>query len=283
MPLDYERIMAYRPADIPVDYGPRQCIIYALGIGIGMDPMDRGQLKFVYEKELTAFPSMGVILGRHGPLLKPEFGVDQKMMVAAALRLVLHQPLRVAAKLLARARVREVIDKGPDSAAIIEMTRELLGADGRAVATVDNSTLVRKHGGFGGKLREIAPPHEVPTRGPDAVVELPTPANLALVYRLNGDENPLHADPDRAQSVGFPRPILHGAATFGIASHAVVRHIGYRAEDVASLEARFVRPVYPGDTLRTELWREGSRISFQCRAAGRDGLVLTNGLAMLRQ
>ena len=282
MPLDYQRIMAYRPADIPIDYGPRDCIIYALGIGIGMDPMDWGQLKFVYEKELTAFPSMGVILGRHGPLLRPEFGVDQRMMVAAALRLVLHEPLAVAGKLTARPRVREVIDKGPDSAAIIEMTRDLLGPDGRLVATVDNSTLVRKHGGFGGKMREIAPPHEVPTHAPDAVVELVTPPNLALVYRLNGDENPLHADPDRARSVGFPRPILHGAATFGIASHAVVRHIGYRAEDLASIEARFVRPVYPGDTLRTELWRSGNRISFQCSALGRDGLVLNNGLATLR-
>jgi acyl dehydratase len=282
MPLSYERIMAFRPADIPIDYGPRACIIYALGIGIGMDPMDWGQLKFVYEKELTAFPSMAVVLGRHGPLLKPEFGVDQRMMVAAALRVVLHEPLPTAARLTARARVREVIDKGPDSAAIIEMTRDLLAPDGRVVATVDNSTLVRKHGGFGGKVREIALPHEVPTRAPDAVIELPTPPNLALVYRLTGDENPLHSDPERAASVGFPRPILHGAATFGIATHAVVRHIDYRSEQLAAIEARFVRPVYPGDTLRTELWQDGSRISFQCNALGREGLVLTNGLAELR-
>lgn len=283
MPVNYERIMAYRPADIPVAYDARDCIIYALGIGIGMDPMDWGQLKFVYEKELTAFPSMGVILGRQGPLLRPEFGVDQRMMVAAALKLVLHEPLAIEAKLTARGHVREVIDKGPNSAAIIEMTRDLLAPDGRVVATVDSSTLVRKHGGFGGKVREIAPPHQVPARAPDAVIDLPTPLNLALVYRLSGDENPLHADPERAQAVGFPRPILHGAATFGIASHAVVRHIGYRSEEIASLEARFVRPVYPGDTLRTELWQEERHISFQTSALGRDDLVLTNGLAKLRQ
>ena len=283
MPLDYERIMAYRPPAAPIDYGPRDCILYALGIGIGMDPMDWGQLKFVYEKELAAFPSMAVVLGRHGPLLKPEFGVDQRMMVAAALKVVLHEPLAVSGKLTARPRVREVIDKGANSAAIIEMTRDLLAPDGRVVATVDNSTLGRKHGGFGGKVREIEPPHAVPDRAPDAVIDLPTPGNLALVYRLTGDENPLHSDPDRAQSVGFPRPILHGAATFGIASHAVVRYIGYRSEDLGAIEARFVRPVYPGDTLRTELWREGSRVSFQTSAVGRDGLVLTNGLAVLRQ
>src|ERR1700722_19788281 len=170
MPLDYERIMAYRPADTSVAYGPRDCIIYALGIGIGMDPMDWGQLKFVYEKELTAFPSMAVVLGRHGPLLRPEFGGDQKMMVAAALKVVLHEPLAIEAKLTARGRGRGGIDKGADSAAIIEMTRDLLSPDGRVVATVDNSTLARKHGGFGGKVREIAEPHVVPGVPPPHVI-----------------------------------------------------------------------------------------------------------------
>lgn len=282
MALNYERIMAYRPADIPIDYRPRDCILYALGIGIGMDPMDPGQLKFVYEKDLTAFPSMAVILGQHGPLRDPAFGLDRRMMVAAALKIVLHEPLATQAKLVARPRVREVIDKGPDSAAIIEMTRDLLAPDGRVVATVDNSTLVRKHGGFGGKVTAIAEPHAVPARAPDAVLELPTPPNLALLYRLNGDENPLHADPERAISVGFPRPILHGAANFGIATHAVVRHLAYRCELLASIEARFVRPVFPGDTLRAEVWRDRDCISFQCSAVGREGLVISNGLAKLR-
>ena len=255
-------------------------IIYALGIGIGMDPMDEGQLRFVYEKNLAAvLPTLGIVLGRHGPLLdflvrrRPEddgLGRPRSRWCCIA-------RLRSQAQLIARPRVREVIDKGEGSAAIIEMTRDLLTPDGRLIATVDNSTLVRKHGGFGGKVTEIEPPHEVPARTPDAVVDLPTPGNLALVYRLTGDENPLHADPQRAISVGFPRPILHGAATFGVAGHAVVRHIGYRSDELASIEARFVRPVFPGDTLRTELWRTGEHISFQCSAIGRDGLVLTNG------
>jgi acyl dehydratase len=282
MPLNYERIMAYRPADIPIAYGPRDCIIYALGIGIGMDPMDPGQLKFVYEKELAAFPSMAVVLGWHGPLRDPAFGLDHRMMVAAALKVVLHEPLATEAKLVARPRVREVVDKGAGSAAIIEMTRDFLAPDGRVVATVDNSTLARKHGGFGGKVTEIDTPHAVPDAAPHHVVELPTPPNLALLYRLTGDMNPLHADPEHARAVGFERPILHGAATYGVAAHAVMRHMDYRAEDLASIEARFVRPVFPGDTLRTEIWRDGNRISFQCGVVGRDGLVLTNGLATLR-
>src|SRR5216684_4400743 len=263
MPLNYERIMAHRPADIAVSYGPRDCIVYALGIGLGMDPVHAGELQFVYEKNLVAFPTMTVVLGRHGPLRDASFGLDPRMMVAAALKVVLHRPLAPAGKLVARLRMREVIDKGAGSAAIIETTRDLHAADGELVATVDHSTLARKHGGFGGKVTAVAEPHTVPTRAPDATHDLPTPPNLALIYRLSGDENPLHSDPEHALAVGFPRPILHGAATFGI-------------------EARFVRPVFPGDTLRAELWRDGNRISFQLGVVGRDGLVLTNGLATLR-
>jgi acyl dehydratase len=282
MALNYERIMAYRPPDKTVSYGPRDCIIYALGIGIGMDPMDQGQLKFVYEKNLAVFPTFMAVLGRLTRLDDPAFGIDPRMTVAAALKVALHGPLAAEAKLVSRPRVREVIDKGPNSAAIIEITRELRSADGRLVATVDNSNLARKHGGFGGRVTELAPPHQVPATPPHRIIELPTPPNLALLYRLTGDMNPLHADPEHARAVGFERPILHGAATYGVAAHTVVRHIDYRAEELASIEARFVRPVFPGDTLRTEIWQEGSRISFQCGVAGRDGYVLTNGLAMLR-
>jgi acyl dehydratase len=282
MPLNYERLMAYRPADIAVTYGPRDCIIYALGVGIGMDPTDPRQLRFVYEKDLAAFPTMTVVLGRPTGFDHPDFGLDRRMMVAASLKVVLHQPLAPEGRLVSRARVREVIDKGPGSAAILDITRELVTEDGQHVATVDHGHLARKHGGFGGKVSAIAEPHAMPEGAPDSVIELPTPPNLALIYRLTGDRNPLHADPEHARSVGFERPILHGAATFGVAGHAVVRHIGYRAEELAGIEARFVRPVFPGETLRTEIWRRGNRISFQCGVAGRDGLVLTNGLATLR-
>jgi len=125
-------------------------------------------------------------------------------------------------------------------------------------------------------------PHRVPDTPPAVVCDLPTPPNLALIYRLTGDENPLHVDPARAQAAGFPRPILHGAATFGVAAHAVLRQCDYRVERLASIAARFVRPVFPGDTIRTEIWPQGQRISFQCRVAGRDEVVLSNGLATLR-
>jgi acyl dehydratase len=282
MSLNYDAVMAYRPADIAVNYGARDCILYALGIGLGMDPLDAGQLRFVYEKNLAAFPTMAAVLGWPGRMTDPKFGIDARMVVAAGLKVVLHRPLATEDRLISRPRIKDVVDLGDGSAAIIMATRELVTPTGDKVATVDNSTLARKHGGFGGKLTQAPEPHAMPPGPPQAICDLSTPPNLALLYRLNGDENPLHVEPELARKVGFDRPILHGAASFGIAAHAVLRQIDYRAEALFSIEARFARPVFPGDALRTELWREGPRISFQSRAVGRDDIVLGNGLAVLR-
>ena len=119
--------------------------------------------------------------------------------------------------------------------------------------------------------------HSFPTRRSS---DLPTPPNLALLYRLNGDENPLHADPERAKVAGFDRPILHGAASFGVAAHAVLRTVAdYRPERLASIEARFSKPVFPGETIRTEMWRDGSVVSFRARVVERDVIALNNGRA----
>jgi acyl dehydratase len=284
MGLNYERLMAYRPADIAVNYGERDCILYALGIGLGMDPLDPGALKFVYERAgLRAFPTMAVVLGWPGRLTDPAFGVDERLVVAGDLKVVLHRPLPAEARLVSRPRIKEVIDKGLGNAAIILNTRDLLAEDGTPVATVDSSTFARKHGGFGGKVTETPVPPPVPQTPPVKICDLPTPPNLALLYRLTGDENPLHADPERAKVAGFDRPILHGAASFGIATHAVLRTLAdYRPERLASIEARFSKPVFPGETIRTEMWVEGDRVSFQCRVVGRDDIVLSNGLATLR-
>ena len=284
MGLNYERIMAYRPADIAVNYGARDCILYALGIGIGMDPLDPGELKFVYERAgLEAFPTMAVVLGWPGRMVDPAFGIDERLVVAGDLKVVLHRPLAAQARLVSRPRVKEVIDKGPGNAAIVLNTRDLVAEDGTRVATVDSSTFARKHGGFGGKVTETPAPPVVPQSAPEKVCDLPTPPNLALLYRLNGDENPLHADPQRATVAGFDRPILHGAASFGIAAHAILRSVAdYRPERLASFEARFSKPVFPGETIRTEMWQERERVAFQCRVVGRNDIVLSNGLATLR-
>jgi acyl dehydratase len=284
MPLNYERVIAYRPPPIQAHYGNRECILYALGVGLGLDPVDPGQLKFVYERAgLQAFPTMATVLGWPGRMTDPAFGIDETRVVAGDLKVVLERPLAAKDRLTSRARVKEVIDKGPGNAAIILNTRDLLAEDGSLVATIDSSTFARGHGGFGGKVKDAPPPAPMPASPPELICDLPTSPNLALLYRLNGDENPLHADPQRAKLAGFERPILHGAASFGIAAHAIVRTCAnYEAERLASIEARFSRPVFPGETIRTEIWRSLERVLFQCRVVDRDALVLSNGLALLR-
>jgi acyl dehydratase len=283
MTLNYQKIMAYRPPDIRASYSARDCIIYALGIGLGMDPLDQGQLKFVYEKNLAAFPTMATTLGWMGRLTNPEFGIDERMVVLADQRVVLHQPLTCEATLISRPYVKEIIDKGEGNAAIIQTTRDLRTEDGTLVATVEGSTLARKHGGFGGTVTQSPEPPTIPTRDPDAVCDLLTPPNLAQIFRLTGDTNPLHVDPEHAKVAGFPRPILHGMASFGVAAHAVVRTFAdYHPERLASIEARFARPVFPGETVRTEMWHEGSDVAFRCRTVERGEVAIDNGRARLR-
>ncbi|MPZ56662.1 MAG: 3-alpha,7-alpha,12-alpha-trihydroxy-5-beta-cholest-24-enoyl-CoA hydratase [Rhizobiales bacterium] len=283
MPLNYERVLAHRPGPRDASTDERTCILYALGIGIGMDPTDAAQITFVHERELVAFPTLASVLGWPGRLTDPAFGIDARMVVAASLKVVLHRPLRTQETLTSDPRVVEIIDKGPGKHAILQSARTLVAKDGTMVATVENTSIARGHGGFGGRVTDTPEPPPAPERVPDAMCDLPTPPNLALIFRLMGDENPLHVDPESAKKSGFPRPILHGAATFGIAAHAVLRTCaGYEAARLAAIEARFSRPVFPGETIRTEMWQDGNDVAFRCRVVARDEIVLTNGLATLR-
>jgi len=281
--LNYEKIMAHNPGDIAVRYTKNDSIFYALSIGIGMDPMDAGQLKYVYERDLEAFPAMASSLGWMGRLTDPEYGIDARMVVASDLGVELHAPLPAEGELVSRPRVKGIVDKGAGNAAIVQFERDLYDASGTKLATIRNSILARNHGGFGGKVTTPAEPHAVPGGAPDLTCDLPTPPNLALLFRLNGDTNPIHVDPDRAKAAGFPRPLLHGAASYGIAAHALMRTVAdYHTERFGSMEARFARPVFPGETLRTEIWVRGDEVSFRCRTVERGEVALDNGLLRLR-
>jgi len=284
MPLNYDRILSHRAGPLDASADERTCILYALGIGIGMDPTDKQQIKFVHERELVAFPTVASVLGWPGRLTDPAFGIDSRMVVAASLKVVLHRPLQPRERLSSDPRVVEIVDKGPGRHAILVSARTLVAPDGAEVARVESTSIARGHGGFGGRATDLPEPPATPERAPDAACDLPTPPNLALIYRLTGDENPLHVDPDSARRSGFPRPILHGAATFGIAAHAVLRTCAdYDPARLAAIEARFSRPVFPGETIRTELWREDAgSIAFRCRVEERNETVLTHGWARLR-
>jgi acyl dehydratase len=157
--------------------------------------------------------------------------------------------------------------------------RELIDeASGERIATVTQTTVCRGDGGFGGPARAAPAPHPLPERAPDFVCDRGTRPEAALIYRLSGDPNPLHADPAVAQAAGFPRPILHGLASFGIACHGIVKTLcGHDPDRLKAISGRFSAPVFPGETIRTEMWRDGALVSFRARVVERDVIALNNG------
>ncbi|MBI4184058.1 MAG: MaoC family dehydratase N-terminal domain-containing protein [Proteobacteria bacterium] len=284
MAIDYVKLMARRFPDVEHRYSRRDTILYALGIGLGADPLDPGQLRFVYERELKAMPTMAAVLGYIGFWVKePDTGIDWVKVVAAEQGIAIHRPLPPEGAVVGRLRLTGIVDKGTGRGALIYSEREVIEKDsGALLATVTQTLFCRGDGGFGGPSGPVREPHPLPARAPDLACDLATAANQALLYRLSGDGNPLHADPEVARRAGFERPILHGLATLGVACHAIVRALcAYEPERLARIEVRYSRPVYPGETIRTEMWRDGRTVGFRARALPRDVVVLDSGLAEL--
>jgi acyl dehydratase len=197
--------------------------------------------------------------------------------------LVLHKPLPAEGAVVGRSRVTEIVDKGPGKGAWLFSERDVVTQEsGELLCTLSASTMLRGEGGFGGPPGQVREPHPVPAGSPDSVVDLPTLPQAALIYRLSGDYNPLHADPKVAAEAGFPRPILHGLCTFGVAGRAVLKTCCDNDQTkLKSLDVRFSAPVFPGETIRTEIWRDAEVVSFRSRVIERDTIVLNNGRAVL--
>jgi acyl dehydratase len=174
-----------------------------------------------------------------------------------------------------------LVDKGAGKGALIYSEREGVdAATGQRLFTVRQTTFARGDGGCGGPAGPVRPAHVMPDGPPQEHCDLPTLPGAALIYRLSGDYNPLHADPDVATQAGFPRPILHGLCTLGVAGHALLKTCcGYDPARLKALQVRFTAPVFPGETIRTEIWRQGPLVSFRARVLERDALVLNNGRA----
>jgi len=285
MAIVYEKLMGLEVPPVEHTYAAKDCILYALGIGLGHDPMNEDELPFVYEKNLKVLPTMGTMLGYPGFWLRErDTGIDWVRIVNGEQGITLHRPLAGAGTVVGQVRIVEVIDKGPGKGALVLSERTVTDkATGEIIATVTQTTFCRGDGGFGGPPREAPVPHPLPERAPDAVCDLATRPEAALIYRLSGDLNPLHAEPAAAQKAGFPRPILHGLATFGIAGHAVLKTMcGYDPAKLSSFACRFSAPVFPGETLRTEMWRDGNVVSFRTRVVERDAIAVNNGRAEVR-
>ena len=286
MPIDYEKLIRYDVPEVEQHLTRRDTMLYALGVGLGADFCDPDQLKFVYEKDLRALPTMAIILGYSGGWMgkRPELGVTATHTVHGEQGFRIVKPLPVEGDVLGKTRVTGVVDKGQGKGALI-MTENTVRekATGDVICTLTSTTFARADGGFGGPAGPVKTPHPVPDTPPQFTCDLPTLPQAALIYRLSGDYNALHADPAHAQKVGFKTPILHGRCTFSIAGHALLKTMcGYDPSRFVSMEGRFSSPVYPGEAIRTEMWRDGNVVSFRATVPARGVTVLNNGRAEIR-
>lgn len=285
MTIHPDKLFNWPFKEVEQTYTVRDSIIYALGLGFGVDPLDEGQLNFTFEeRDFKAVPTMAAVLCTPGFWVRdPGSGVDWKKVLHGEQAIELHRPLPPKATIKARSRITDIIDKGKGKGALFFTERTLVDrATEEPLATLKSTTFARGDGGFGGPSGPQPEPHVLPHREPDEVCDLPTLPQAALIYRLSGDPNPLHADPQVAAAAGFDRPILHGLCTLGIAGHAILKtYCDYDTARFKSLKLRFSSPVFPGETIRTEMWRDGKNVSFRAKVVERDIVVLNNGLSVV--
>jgi acyl dehydratase len=294
MPIYYPDILDQKTEPRTFSYSDKDVMLYALGIGMGADPMNETELPFVYEKALKVVPTAATVLaagaraqpGARATSEKPghrQSQINFLMVVHGEQKVELHKPLPTYGTFTTESRTIGAYDKGKDKGAVIINETVWTDEKGEKVATLTGSTFARGDGGFGGPSEGAPEPHPTPSRAPDLSVDFTTRPDQALLYRLNGDRNPLHSDPDVARRAGFEKPILHGLCTYGITCRAVLQAItDFDPEQIRSHQARFSAPVIPGDTITVDLWRDGKEISFEARVKARNATVIKNGLTVLR-
>ena len=269
----------------------RDLALYALGVGAAQDPLDTTELQYVYERHPDGFrplPTYGVVPaitavlqqtaeGRGAPGL--HYGLDRVLHGEQYTELL--APLPPKATLRHKAKIKDVFDKGKHALVVTEVV-SVDAQTGEELVRNEITTFVRGAGGFGGARGPSAELNVPPERAPDAVITEKTHDNQALLYRLSGDWNPLHADPSFAQNFGFPKPILHGLCTFGYVGRQVLKQFaGGDSRLFKSIRVRFADTVFPGETLKTELWKEGQKIVLRCTAVERNKVVISNAAVEL--
>ncbi|WP_157218948.1 MaoC/PaaZ C-terminal domain-containing protein [Flavisphingomonas formosensis] len=281
--VPYADLLAIRCPERLFSWSEREAMLYALGIGMAADPLDPHELPFVYEKNLKVMPSFATVAawGSNPPLAAAK--VDYTRVVHAEQGMTLHRAFPSSATIRAVGGMTAAIDKG-DGGALIYGETELRDADtGEAYATLAVTWLARADGHFGGPRDGVSAPHMIPDRPAELSFDIATRPDQALLYRLSGDRNPLHADIDLARRSGFERPILHGLCTYGLCCRAVIAGwADYDPLRLVSQTARFSAPVLPGDTITVDMWRDEDVVSFEARVRARGVTVIRNGKAVLQ-
>jgi 3-hydroxyacyl-CoA dehydrogenase/3a,7a,12a-trihydroxy-5b-cholest-24-enoyl-CoA hydratase len=288
--LDLDKAKASKPVIIENSYDERDLSLYALGVGVGSEPLDSKELQYLYERGDTfyALPTYGVIPPLNGFMQMMMEGKELPGM-GNVLDRVLHgeqyteikRPLPPHARLRHEAKLRTAYDKGKDAIGIIDVRS--FDETGEELAYNEITFFLRGCGGWGGDRGPSADINVPPARVPDAIVEEKIGDNQGLIYRLSGDWNPLHIDPEFARNFGFERPILHGLCTYGyVGRHVVQSFLGNDPRRFKSIKVRFAKSVYPGDTLVTRMWKESeTRILLETRVKERDEIVIKNAAVEL--
>ena len=279
MPISYPAILDLKADEERLAWKDRDAMLYALGVGMAADPLNERELPFVYENGLKAVPTFATVITFPIRFLA-QSGVNFARVVHGEQAVVFHRTIPPEGEATASSRVAAIYDKG-EKGAILILETALKDAEG-PLATLTSAIFARADGGFGGPSDGEAAPHAIPERAADLSLDFPTRPDQALLYRLCGDRNPLHADPAFAKMVGFPRPILHGLCTFGITCRAVLQaYAGFDPARLKSHQARFSAPVFPGETVSVDLWRDGDVVAFEARVKDREAVVIKNGKSVL--
>ncbi|MEE2032612.1 MaoC/PaaZ C-terminal domain-containing protein [Rhodococcus chondri] len=247
--------------------------LYNLGLGAGSRPTDAGELRYVRDGEPQVLPTFGAVAPTFHQTEPPKVSfpgveIDLAKVVHGSQEVVVHAPIPPSGKGRSVTRIVEAWDKGKAAVIVQESTAEDL--DGNLLWTARSSIFARGEGGFGGE-RGPSESVELPDRTPDAEFDVPTLPQQALLYRLCGDRNPLHSDPEFAEAAGFPAPILHGLCTYGIVCKSVTDNLlGSDASRVKGFRARFAGVVFPGETLRVRVWEDGKQLLISAAVVDRD-------------
>ncbi len=279
MPINYDEIMSMTSENVEISYSDKDSILYSLGVGLGNDPMNMAELKYVYENSQVALPSMATNFQYHSPLLL-KANINFILVVHGEQKLSFTNPLPVSGDFISNAKVIGCYDKGAGKGAIIDVETTIkLKKDNTEICKLVSTTFARGDGGFGGPE---SPKSEIfkPKGDPDIIHEIVTKPDQALIFRLSGDYNPLHSDPNFAKTAGFEKPILHGMCTYGIACRSLVETLCEGdAKRLKKFDCRFSSPVYPGETIVTEMWKDGSKVYFQSKVKERNKIVIKNGVS----
>jgi len=283
MPIDPSKALGAKTGEGTSEWTRDQVILYHLGVGAGDPPTDASELEYTYEKNLKVLPSFGVIpvfgsMGGLGAIPGLEFNFA--MLLHGEQDLEIHQPIPPEAKVTNRGELKEIWDKGKAALVVLEIVTS--DESGAPLFTNRFSLFLRGEGGFGGEPGPKAG-NKPPERDPDGVIDVPTLPQQALIYRLSGDKNPLHADPEFAKMGGFDKPIIHGLCSYGVVCKAIVDNVlGGDTAKVARWQARFAGVGFPGETYQVEYWQEGDQIVVRASSKERGAPIITNAAITVR-